>query len=58
MSKLLISNHQIENLAKKRIEICVYCENFRDDNVCKLCDCYMPDKVRNPKSRCVIGKWL
>lgn len=52
-------NPQIEELAKKRIAICVgnECKKFRPNKTCALCGCYMPAKVRSPKSRCAIKKW-
>jgi hypothetical protein len=52
-------NPKIEEIAKKRIEICVKneCKRFRSNKSCALCGCYMPAKVRSPKSRCKIGKW-
>lgn len=50
-------NPKIEGQAKARIEICVNCENLTNRNICKLCGCYMPAKVRSPKSHCRIKKW-
>jgi hypothetical protein len=52
-------NPQIEELAKKRIAICVQndCKKFRANKTCALCGCYMPAKVRSPKSKCKLGKW-
>lgn len=50
-------NAKVEEEAKKRMEICVECENLRKNNSCKLCGCYMPAKVRSPKSKCLINKW-
>jgi hypothetical protein len=52
-------NPQVEELAKKRIEICVKndCGKFTHTNTCKLCGCYMPAKVRSIKSTCVLKKW-
>lgn len=47
----------IEENAKKRIGICVDCDNLNDRNICKLCGCYMPAKVRSPKSKCRLRKW-
>lgn len=50
---------EIEKLATKRIEICVKneCGKLKPNNVCALCGCYMPAKVRSPKSHCRMGKW-
>ena len=50
---------QIEELAKKRIAICVAneCGKFKTTKSCAMCGCYMPAKVRSKKSRCFMGKW-
>jgi hypothetical protein len=50
-------NPIIEQEAKRRIEICVVCPELTKRNSCKLCGCYMPAKVRSPKSRCKNKKW-
>jgi len=52
-------NPQVEELAKKRMAICVSneCKRFRKNKTCALCGCYMPAKVRSPKSKCTIKKW-
>jgi len=52
-------NPQVEELAKKRMAICVSneCKRFRKNKTCALCGCYMPAKVRSPKSKCAIKKW-
>ncbi len=50
-------NPQIENEAKRRIAICVDCDRLRKNKTCALCGCYMPAKVRSPKSRCKLKKW-
>ncbi len=50
-------NKETEVEAKRRIEICIGCVNLRKTNTCKLCGCYMPAKVRSPKSKCRLGKW-
>jgi len=50
-------NPSIEELAKERIEICVDCDKLKKNNTCKLCGCYMPAKVRSPKSKCNLNKW-
>jgi|JFJP01.1.fsa_nt_gi hypothetical protein len=56
---IIFPNPEVEAQAKKRIIICVSneCKNFRKNKSCKLCGCYMPAKVRSPKSKCDIGKW-
>jgi hypothetical protein len=50
-------NPRIEEQAKKRMEICVNCDKLLKNNSCKLCGCYMPAKVRSPKSYCYDKKW-
>jgi len=52
-------NPQVEELAKKRMAICVSneCKRFRKNKTCALCGCYMPAKIRSPKSKCAIKKW-
>lgn len=54
---ITFTNPQIEEKAKKRIEICVNCDKLNKRNFCKLCGCYMPAKVRSPKSHCWDKKW-
>jgi hypothetical protein len=50
-------NIQVEEIAKKRIAICVVCDKLKKNNSCALCGCYMPAKVRSLKSHCRIKKW-
>lgn len=50
-------NPQIEVQAKGRINICVNCNKLKKNNTCQLCGCYMPAKVRSPKSKCKLNKW-
>jgi hypothetical protein len=50
-------NPEVEAEAKRRIEICVECVNFKKNKSCAICGCYMPAKVRSPKSKCSIEKW-
>ena len=50
-------NQKIEIEAKKRIEICITCEKLKKNNTCAMCGCYMPAKVRSPKSKCKLRKW-
>lgn len=49
----------VERTAKKRIQICVKnkCKQFKTNNFCKYCGCYMPAKVRSLKSKCGLGFW-
>lgn len=50
---------KVEEEAKRRIEICVKneCKKFKKNDICGMCGCYMPIKVRSIKSHCVMGKW-
>jgi hypothetical protein len=48
---------KVEELAKKRIGICVNCNKLSKRNFCKICGCYMPAKVRSRKSKCLKGLW-
>ncbi len=55
----VFENPKVEAEAKRRMEICVSnkCGKFKHNNVCAMCGCYMPAKVRSPKSRCILKKW-
>ena len=50
---------QIEELAKKRIAICVTneCGKFKVNKSCAMCGCFMPAKVRSLRSKCMLKKW-
>lgn len=48
---------EVEEIAKKRIEICVSCEFFTERKTCQKCGCFMPAKTRSVKSSCPIKKW-
>ena len=50
-------NSAVEEIAKKRIEVCINCDKLRKNNTCALCGCYMPAKVRSLKSNCILNKW-
>lgn len=50
-------NPQVEEIAKKRMTICVECVKLKKNNTCSLCGCYMPAKVRSTKSKCRLKKW-
>lgn len=52
-------NPQIEELAKKRIAVCVEnkCGKYTKKDTCKICGCFMPAKVRSIKSTCALKKW-
>lgn len=55
----VFQNPEFEKEAKKRIEICINggCGKLNANNYCRLCGCYMPAKVRSPKSHCRLKKW-
>lgn len=55
----IFPNPEIEEIAKKRIAICVNnkCGKFTFKKTCKICGCYMPAKVRSMNSNCPIKKW-
>lgn len=58
----LFKNEAAEELAKKRLEICVSNHNqnekcLTDRNFCTNCGCFIPAKVRSEKSHCPKGKW-
>jgi hypothetical protein len=48
---------QIEELAKKRIAICIECKKLNARNFCMICGCYMPAKTRSKKNKCKLNKW-
>lgn len=50
-------NPTVEKEAKRRIGICVKCPDLNHRNICNKCGCYMPAKVRSPKSKCRLRKW-
>lgn len=64
---LVFKSSEIEEMATKRIEICVDCtipdadgreiNGLNESNRCVKCKCYMPAKTRNPKSACPLNKW-
>lgn len=56
---LLFPNPEIEELAKKRIVICIdnKCNNLNEYDICEKCGCYIPAKVRSPKEKCPEKLW-
>jgi hypothetical protein len=53
-------NPQVEEEAKRRLKICLdksICKKLSNRNYCTICRCYMPAKVRSPKSKCPLRKW-
>lgn len=56
---LTFPNSEIEEIAKKRMAICVEnnCGKLQRSNKCSACGCFMPAKVRSLKSKCKLKKW-
>lgn len=56
----LFKTEEIENLAKKRLEICFKCP-IRTDNKCDKskggCGCWLSAKTRSKNSSCPLKKW-
>lgn len=56
----IFENPEVEEEAKRRITIChtnrcgKYSEKY---GTCVVCGCFMPAKVRSPKSICLLAKW-
>jgi hypothetical protein len=53
-------NKTVEEMAKKRIAICAdktICDKLKKNKRCAICGCYMPAKVRSPKSKCPRKFW-
>jgi len=55
---LVFPNKETEELAKKRIKLCVSCDQFKQvTKRCGACGCFMPAKVRSEQSKCPLNKW-
>jgi len=54
----VFENEAVEEIAKKRIIICVDCEFFTVLKTCTKCGCYMPFKTRSPLSSCALPEPL
>lgn len=57
-------NPQIEETAKKRIDVCVNCKDpktgklgITNRKTCRYCGCFIPAKTRSIKSKCPLNKW-
>ena len=53
-------NKKIEELAIKRLLICTdknKCKAMKPNKGCGICGCYIPAKVRSPKSHCPKKLW-
>lgn len=56
----VFKNEKVEELAKERIKICTdkkQCTKLLKSKRCSLCGCYMPAKVRSPRSKCPKKLW-
>lgn len=53
----MTQNTQTQISSKERFEICQSCEFIRRNSTCKICNCFMPVKVRAPFLHCPIQKW-
>ncbi len=53
----IFENPQVEEEAKRRIQICIDCDKFTKMKACKICGCFMPAKCRNLKMHCDLKKW-
>lgn len=48
----------IEELSKKRMEICTSCDKFKKTTKqCGICGCFMEFKTRSEQSVCPMQKW-
>jgi len=56
---LIVTDPVIEKIAMDRYDHCHTCEKLRSNRTCSICGCFMPAKVRSPKSKCPpsVGKW-
>jgi len=56
----IFPNTEVEAEAIRRISICLdktKCTKLSDRHYCTVCHCYMPAKVRSPKSTCPKRLW-
>lgn len=50
---LLFKNKQAEEIAVKRLKICLDCTDYvKDKKKCGICRCYIPAKTRSETSLC------
>ncbi len=54
----IFKSPEMESIAKERLTICLSCNKLRKNNTCMLCGCYIPAKVRSPRSSCPVKKWI
>jgi len=55
----IFPNSEVEIKAKKRLEICITnkCCKLTIKNICKVCGCFIPAKVRSLDQHCPLKKW-
>ena len=56
----VFKDKQTEKIAKERIAVCLdkkKCTKLNERFFCTICNCYMPAKVRSPRSKCPLRKW-
>ena len=46
-----------QDIAQERYNVCKTCTNFSNLRLCKLCNCFMPVKVKFALAACPVGKW-
>lgn len=57
-NKLNLSSEEIENLSKKRLDICNICPKYLSKiGTCDVCGCYMPSKSRVRDAQCPENFW-
>jgi hypothetical protein len=56
-SNLLYRNAEVEKIALERAKKCAGCPKANSINVCILCNCYIPAKVRSLKEKCKDNQW-
>ena len=54
---LLYRNAEVEKIALERAKKCANCKYANNINVCILCNCYIPAKVRSLKEECKDKQW-
>ena len=47
-----------QDIAQRRYDICKSCKEFSGIKTCKLCNCFMPVKVKFAHVGCPHGKWM
>jgi len=53
--KVLSVSAEVEN---ERKELCTNCEHYEgQEQVCKMCGCFVPQKVKHVFDSCPVNKW-